>query len=117
MSEIGAKVKRKRQKLGLSQNKLAKLAGISQAALSNIESNVKNPSAVTVELLANALGCTTAELIGESDENGYSRAEREMIRVYRSLNKQGKEYIRQQFAIAGQLYAGEPVSVPSVVNE
>lgn len=111
MSLIGENVKKMRLKLGISQNKLAKSAGISQAALSGIESNVKNPSSVTVELLANALGCTTAELLGEADaDESYTAAERDLIAAYRSLNAKGKEYVRQQLAIARQLYAGESVS-------
>lgn len=110
MSLVGENVKKMRLKLGISQNKLAKSAGISQAALSGIESSVKNLSSVTVELLASALGCTTAELMGETDaDETFSAAERELIAIYRSLNPQGKEYVRQQFAIARQLYAGQPV--------
>ena len=108
MSETGRKVREIRLRRGISQNRLAKSAGISQSALSAIESNVKNPSAVTVELLAGALGCTVSELIGESGpSDAYSAAERQLIVDYRSLSPQGKEYIRQQMAIARQLYSGE----------
>ncbi len=108
MSETGKKVREIRLRRGISQNRLAKSAGISQSALSAIESNVKNPSAVTVELLATALGVTTAELLGEDvDDNVISASERQLILTWRALNPQGREYIRQQLAIAYQLYAGE----------
>lgn len=118
MSEVGEKVKKYRKEKNLSQNALAKKAGIAQSALSAIESNVKNPSAVTVELLARALGCTTAELLGEDPgEDAITPAERQLIIAYRSLNSQGREYIRQQLDIATRLYSGKHAILPSVENE
>ena len=101
----------------ISQNRLAKMAGISQSGLSSIVNGDVSAKEDTLQRIAEALGCTTAHLLGETNSDDITAAEREMIRVYRSLNRQGKEYIRQQFAIAGQLYAGESVSVPGVVNE
>lgn len=54
----------------MTQVQLASKAGISQSALSDIESQVSNkrPSATTVQLIASALGCTVAELMGETVE-------------------------------------------------
>lgn len=68
--EIGARIKEIRKKRGLTQVQLAKKAGVSQSALSDIESQVssKRPSATTIQLLASALGCTVAELMGETVE-------------------------------------------------
>ncbi len=111
MSEVGPNVKAMRLKKNISQNRLAKLAGISQSALSTIESSVKNPSSVTVELLAQALGCTTAELLGEApDQDAFTPAEQSLVMTYRALTPQGQEYVRQQLAIARQLYSGEPAT-------
>jgi transcriptional regulator with XRE-family HTH domain len=118
MSEVGENVKKYRKEKNLSQNALAKKAGIAQSALSAIESNVKNPSSVTVELLAHALGCTTAELLGEDPgEDAITPAERQLIRVYRSLNAQGREYIRQQLTIASALYSGDSADLPNVESK
>ena len=68
--EIGARIKEIRKKRGLTQVQLAKKAGISQSALSDIESQIssKRPSATTIQLLASALGTTVAELMGETAE-------------------------------------------------
>lgn len=108
MSDIGDNIRKKRKEKNFSQNQLAKKAGVSQSALSAIEKDVQNPSSQTVSLIAEALGCSLAELLGEeADEDVITPAERQLILVYRALNAQGKEYIRQQFAIAKQLYAGE----------
>lgn len=66
MSTVGDNIKRMREAANMSQNGLAKKAGIAQATLSAIERSTKNPSVETVKLLAVALGCTTADLMGES---------------------------------------------------
>ena len=117
MSRVGENIKRIREEKKFSQNALAKKAGVAQSALSAIESNVKNPSSVTLELLARALDCTTAELLGEDPgDDAISPAERRMILAYRSLNSQGREYIRQQMDIAQRLYTGEPADLSDVEN-
>ena len=117
MSNVGPNIKKIRGIKKLSQNRLAKLAGISQPALSAIESGSANPSAGTVELLAGALGCTVSELIGETPSgDAYSAAERQLVREYRTLNPQGREYIRQQMTIALQLYSGESAPAAAVAK-
>lgn len=117
MSEVGRKVKKLRMKKNISQNRLAKMAGISQPALSAIESGATNPSSITVELLANALECTVAELLSDDkSDDAITPAERRLILIYRTLNSQGREYIRQQMDIAQRLYTGESASLPNVEN-
>ena len=117
MSRVGENIKRIRGEKNFSQNALAKKAGIAQSALSAIESSVKNPSSVTVELIAHALDCTAAELLGEDPpDDALTPAERRLILAYRSLNSQGREYIRQQMDIAQRLYTGESADLPNVEN-
>ena len=57
--------KRKREKMGISQNKLAKMLDIAQPFLSEIESGKKNPS---LELFF--LMCDTLEIKLFPDEDG-----------------------------------------------
>lgn len=117
MSRVGENIKRIRKEKNFSQNAMAKKAGIAQSALSAIENNVKNPSSVTLELLAGALECTVAELIGESPtDDALTPAERQMILVYRTLTAQGREYIRQQLDIARRLYSGNGADLSRVEN-
>lgn len=116
MSQVGDNIKALRIRAGLSQNKLARLAGISQPALSAIEKDVKNPSSTTLGMLASALHVTVAELIGETESGAYSAEERQLIEQYRTLNAQGREYIRQQLGIAMQIYQGKNIGVPVVEN-
>ena len=63
--KIGLRIKELRMERGISQNQLAKKAGISQAGLSAIESTTKNPSMQTLQLLANALDVPVAQLTGD----------------------------------------------------
>ena len=57
--------KRKREKMGISQNKLAKMLDMAQPFLSEIESGKKNPS---LELFF--LMCDTLEIKLFPDEDG-----------------------------------------------
>ena len=117
MSICGENIKRIRQFKRISQNKLAKEAGIAQSALSAIESSVKNPSIETVQMIAGALGVSISELLGEAvPADSYTTEERRMIDQYRALNSQGREYIRQQLHIATQLYQGENTDLPIMEN-
>lgn len=58
------KVKKLREKLGLSQEKLARLADVSNNTIINIESGKQqNPTIETVKKIANALGVSIEELV------------------------------------------------------
>ena len=63
--QVGERIRQKMKLLGYSQVKLAKLAQISQSGISTILSGASNPSASTLQAIANALCCSVAELMGE----------------------------------------------------
>ena len=63
MSSVGDNIKALRTAAKISQNALAKKAGIAQATLSAIERQTKNPSVDTIQLLAAALGCSVSDLM------------------------------------------------------
>jgi XRE family transcriptional regulator, regulator of sulfur utilization len=61
----GAVVRRLRRQQRLTQEQLARRAGLNQAHLSQIESGARaNPSASVVTKLARALGVPVTELLG-----------------------------------------------------
>ena len=60
---IPMKLIEKRKSAGLSQNKLAKLAGISQSDLNGIERGRSGLGLKRARMLAAALGCPVADLI------------------------------------------------------
>ena len=114
----GERIKEMMKAQKITQNQLAREANISQSGLSSIVNGNVSAKEDTLQRIAKALGCTTADLLGEADaEETFSAAERQLITIYRSLNPQGKEYIRQQFAIAKQLYTGESDAIPNVANQ
>ncbi|MDX6046773.1 helix-turn-helix domain-containing protein [Bacillus paranthracis] len=68
MTNVTAKrVRMLRFKKGLKQKELGELSNVSEAFISMIESNSKQPSRETVALLANALGVSSDYLLGLSN--------------------------------------------------
>ena len=63
---IGERIQAVMNRKGLSQNKLAKAAQISQSGLSSILSGASSPKENTLRAIADALGVSVAELTGES---------------------------------------------------
>jgi len=61
---IGENIKRFRKKLGISQDKLSKLADVSYNTIIKIESGgIKNPTIKTAQKIAKALSISVDELI------------------------------------------------------
>ncbi len=68
MQDIGTKIKALREQQTLSQRALADAAGISPAALSQLESGHSSPSVATLEKLADGLGVAIAAFFLESGD-------------------------------------------------
>ena len=66
---IGARIKRRRKELGLSQVELAAAAGVNQGYLSEIERGKANPRRRTIDALAVALNLPQGVLIGGGDNH------------------------------------------------
>ncbi|NCN26081.1 helix-turn-helix transcriptional regulator [bacterium] len=63
-NNIGKNIKKRRTKLGLSQEDFAQKAGVKYTTLTKIESGViKTPSVLMVEKIAKALDVSIEELI------------------------------------------------------
>jgi transcriptional regulator with XRE-family HTH domain len=63
-STIGKNIKKYREKLGISQDKLSKLAGITLHTITKIESGATpDPRIETVKKIADALGVSIDELL------------------------------------------------------
>lgn len=98
MNQVGQIVRKKRELSGLSQNALAKKAGISQASLNALESRTNNPSVETVFLLAAALECSVSELLGEKQEGEVFLTDRQkyLLDLFSQMNDAGKSFLVQQ---------------------
>jgi len=65
---IAHNIKKYRQKIGLSQDKLSKIAGVTLHTITKIESGATlDPRVETAKRIANALGCTIDELLKTSN--------------------------------------------------
>ncbi|MDQ6954340.1 MAG: helix-turn-helix domain-containing protein [Mariprofundaceae bacterium] len=69
MKNIGITIKTLREKQSLSQRSLAEQAGISAAALSQLESGRASPSVATLEKLADGLGISIASFFLQAEED------------------------------------------------
>ena len=101
MSIFSVRLVSERKKQGLSQEDLAVKSGVSQQAISMIESGKRSPTETTMSMLANGLGCTVAFLLDESNEQENAAAhmssgkeEDEMLMLFRRLSPEKKEYLR-----------------------
>ena len=96
MTDVAVNIARKMKELGLSQNRLAKISGVTQSAISSILNETKSPSVETVRLIAGALGCTISDLFGETDNNPqqlFTEYERQLLLYARQLNRQGMDQL------------------------
>lgn len=66
--DFSARIRQLREAAGLSQNELARRAGIAQSSLSYLESGAKSPNVETLLRICQALGITLSEFLG--DQNG-----------------------------------------------
>ena len=65
MFDVGARLIYFREMKGITTNKLANLAGISQSHLREIELGKKNPTVETLSYFCDALGITLADFFSE----------------------------------------------------
>ena len=64
MSAIGSNIKTARKQAGLTQAQLAQMAGITKAAISRYESDLRVPRAEHLKAIAEVLGTTADALLG-----------------------------------------------------
>jgi transcriptional regulator with XRE-family HTH domain len=65
---FGKAVRRKRERLGLSQEKLGLEAGLDRTYISGIERGVRNPTLKTIWLLADTLSTTPSALLRAAEK-------------------------------------------------
>jgi transcriptional regulator with XRE-family HTH domain len=64
---FGLAVRRYRSQAGISQERLAELASLERAYVSALERGRRNPTLLTQQRIATALGVTLQQLIGEAE--------------------------------------------------
>lgn len=106
---IGDRIATEIRRRGISQNKLAKLAQMSQSGLSSIISGAVSPKENTLQAIAAALGMSVSELVGEdrtNDERDEAWAIRERLRrdedyrlLFHAAGRASPEHIRAATAM------------------
>lgn len=91
---IGERIREKIRQKGISQNQLARIAGISQSGLSTIISGANGPTESTLRAIAGALECSVGELLGEGE----------------SLPSNLLQMIRGVVPIVGEISCGTPIT-------
>lgn len=65
-TDVGPRLKAAREKAGISQYRLAKISGVSQAFISEIESGEKQPTTPVLAKLCSALGMSLADFFADT---------------------------------------------------
>ncbi|MGI5397213.1 helix-turn-helix domain-containing protein [Streptomyces sp. CA-251251] len=65
IAELGARIRGERRARSISLERLAKLSGVSQSMVSEVERGAKTPSVLVLDRLATALGTSIARLLDE----------------------------------------------------
>lgn len=92
-------------------------SGVGNSFINDLERG-KTPSVAKVQMLAQYLGCTTSELLGEcpcgqseditlsaARNDGLTHAERQLLAAYRKADKRAKEMVRlalEPFGLSAQ---------------
>lgn len=69
IDQMGTRIKRKRENLGVQIKELSEQIGVTSSLISQIENGKAFPSIVTLKKVADALHTTVGELIGENENH------------------------------------------------
>lgn len=67
--DVGKRIKQLREAKGLTINKLANMAGLSQSFLRDVELGNKNPTVETLSYFCNALEISLADFFNDTENN------------------------------------------------
>lgn len=92
---IGSRMKMRREELGMTQTQLAEKIGVTKGAIGNYETDANSPKASMMYKIFEALQCDANYLYQDDMFDAASvmlpEDEREMLRLYKQLNQEGKE--------------------------
>lgn len=86
--DVATRIIQLRKQRGLTTNKLANLAGVSQSHLRDIELGLRNPTVETLSYFCEALGVSLAEFFSEANEEEISPF---LLSAVKKLSKEQQE--------------------------
>lgn len=96
------RIKELRQANGWTQEDLAARLSVSYQAVGHYEREFRSPDIETIHKLCDIFGCTADYLLGRSEVRSFelSAEEAELLRGFRALSSEGREFIRHTMALA-----------------
>lgn len=94
---IGKRIKERREAIGITQEELARLLGVSKGAIGNYEAGISYPKIENMTKLFDILKTDANYLFQydvKSDETKISEEEKKMILKFRFLDKYGKKSVK-----------------------
>ena len=106
-------LKKLRKARGMTAKQLAAACGLTDAAISMMETGRRNPSYEVMLKLCEALDCSLADLVGEKglEDLGFSVFERMLIEKYRTLDAIGKKAVEAVLDVEAER---EEVDIPVI---
>ena len=104
------KLKEARNLTGMKQKEVAEKTGIPLGTLRRWEQGVNEPDTDSLVLLADLYGVSTDVILGSSfssknEVQQLSADERELIRLFRSCDQRGREYMMQMAEVTATIFA------------
>lgn len=121
---IGDRIKKLRNQIGLSQTELAIKSDSSKQTIYKYENNiVTNIPSDKIEIISEILGTTPSYLMGWENQNSnmlielnhLTDDEKRLLTDFRTLSKQGQEYILQTMDMVKEKY--KKISLSELEND
>jgi transcriptional regulator with XRE-family HTH domain len=90
---IGQTIRERREKVGLTQAKLGNAIGVTFQQVQKYERGTNRVSAATLLKVADALGCSVADLYGDPDPEGHSMSERAILKLWQDLREPERDAV------------------------
>lgn len=83
---IGSRMKKQREILGLTQEKLAEKVGITTVYLSKIENGKVHPTLETLSIICGALGCDIGKILLDSESESDKYQSEAVVQLFRKCS-------------------------------
>lgn len=122
MADIGARIRSKREQIGLTQEELAKALGYkNKSTIAKIENGTNDIVQSKVVEFANVLHTTVAYLMGWEDDKldfVLSNEEKELIIEYRKADSVSREAVQRLLLYYSKISASDPyANIPASPEE
>lgn len=111
---IGQRIRKGRERLGITQTKLAELSSLTPASISQYESGKRRPHSYTIPRLAKALNVTSDYLVGNltySEKDMLANPNvRKIIEIFSDLPAEEQNVIYQFILFLGKSYSDKKQS-------